>query len=48
MDTSVSDDKWGASGSDDKWGASGTIILFILATSITDILFKQSLIHTAV
>jgi len=38
MDTSVSDDKW----------MHGMIVNFIVATLITDVLFKQFLIHTAV
>ena len=39
MDTSVSDD---------NWGACGTIVFLVVATLITDVLFEQSLIRTAV
>jgi len=39
MDTSVSDD---------NWGARGTIVFLALATFITDMLFEQFLIGTAV
>ena len=39
MDTSVSDD---------NWGARVTIVFIAEATLITDMLFEQFLIHTAV
>ena len=39
MDTSVSDD---------NWGTHGAIVFLAVATLITDMLFKQFLIHTAV
>ena len=34
--------------SDDNWGVHGTIVFLIVAALITDILFKQFLIYTAV
>jgi len=39
MDTSVSDD---------NWGAHGTIVFLAVANLITDMLFEQFLIRTAV
>ena len=39
MDTSVAED---------NWGARGTIIFLVVATLITDVLFKQFLIRTTV
>ena len=39
MDTSVSDD---------NWGVPGTIVFLVVPTLITDVLFEQFLIRTAV
>ena len=39
MDTSVSDD---------NWGGRGTIVFLAVATLITDMLFEQFLIRTAI